>query len=304
MADSLQNSYYTFNITIGQNVGLYDLNDYLVDVTMTNATTGQESTQTLDFQEAFEAKLNRLVRNSGAAADDLQAFRLLNSEIGGGGDYFEIELNFIRSKMELPLGTLDVANKLTPGPDLSPDYPKAYGILTDIENTIKEILGNVKAGEDNNFTPSKPKNKLPLPLVYIFVSKNAPTYNTWYLGDGGWSIQVDIENVSPEPKNEYIPDTTPFKRRGLVKIRGQEEYRAAGQIIGKDLQANPETVASDNQTHVNGSETDEQVENSIAVSVWYFKNKTTGDVNTIEVKSKLPKSNYTNEYQRIKGIIG
>ena len=133
-------------------------------------------------------------------------------------------------------------------------------------------------------------------LAYINIESN---FLTFVEEDINWYNYY--QNKSEE---EYLPDTTPFRRRGLVKIQGEEQYREVGQIIGKDLVGNPTTVASDNQTHVSASETDDQVENSIAVSIWYFKNKTTQNFDTFENKSGIPSDNYKNEYQRIKSIVG
>ena len=177
-------------------------------------------------------------------------------------------------------------------------YFSSQKLSTDDQNTLDEVdLIVVTAIQEAIPT----KEGLPQPPIYTtFINLNDTNS---YGGVGKKKIYTFKNQVTTQPET-YIPDTTQFKKRGLVKIQGEEDYRSAGQIIGKDLQTNPESVSSDNQTHVNGSETDEQVENSIAVSVWYFKNKTTGDINTLELKSKIPKSNYTSEYQRIKGILG
>lgn len=143
----------------------------------------------------------------------------------------------------------------------------------------------------NNITTNDEIAKV---LSYINIESNFLTF-----------VEEDINWFKYYKNSEsYVPDTTQFKKRGLIKIQGQEEYRAAGQIIGKDLVANPTSIASDNQTHLNGSETDEQVENSIAVSIWYFKNKTTGDLNTLELLSKIPRETYITEYKRILQFLG
>jgi hypothetical protein len=143
------------------------------------------------------------------------------------------------------------------------------------------------------------KEGLPKPPIYIWTgSVDVNPY-----GGNGRKIIYTIKK-QPTVPDSYVPDTTAYKRRGLVKIQGEEQYREVGQIIGKDLVGNPTTVASNNQTHVSASETDEQVENSIAVSIWYFKNKTTQNFDTFENKSSIPSTNYKNEYQRIKSIIG
>ena len=144
------------------------------------------------------------------------------------------------------------------------------------------------------------KEGLPKPPIYRW----DPGSDINPYGGGAQKRTYTLKRQLPPPPESYVPDTTSYKRRGLVKIQGEEQYRSAGQIIGKDFVGNPTSISSDNQTHINGVETDEQVENSIAVSIMYFKNKTTGDINTFEVTRKLPKQNYINEYQRIKGILG
>ena len=145
------------------------------------------------------------------------------------------------------------------------------------------------------------KEGLPQPPIYTtFISFND---SNSYGGVGKKKIYTLKRRVET-PSETYVPDTTPFRRRGLVKIQGEEQYREVGQIIGKDLVGNPTTVSSNNQTHVSASETDEQIENSIAVSIWYFKNKTTGNINTFENRSKIPKEKYTSEYERLKIILG
>jgi predicted chitinase len=139
-------------------------------------------------------------------------------------------------------------------------------------------------------------------LSYINIESN---FLTFVEEDINWfnyyQITTTLGGVGTET---YTPDTTPYRRRGLVKIQGEEQYREVGQILGKDLVGNPTTVSSNNQTHVSASETDEQVENSISVSIWYFKNKTSGNINTFENRSKIPKEKYTSEYERLKIILG
>jgi len=143
------------------------------------------------------------------------------------------------------------------------------------------------------------KEGLPKPPLYVWTG--AVDVNPY--GANGRRIIYTIKK-QPTVPDSYVPDTTAYKRRGLVKIQGEEQYKKAGESIGKNLLANPASVASNNETHTKAVETDEQVENSIAVSIWYFKNQTTGNLNTIEYTSKIPKATYLSEYDRIKSILG
>jgi hypothetical protein len=172
--------------------------------------------------------------------------------------------------------------------------------LDDIDNLIENSLTNSVSSYTERVIPKPPKFK----MVRTSGSSFEDTSNIYFESGGASEITITFSGDDPAPKESYIVDTTPYRKRGLVKIQGEEQYREVGQIIGKDLVGNPTTVASDNQTHVSASETDEQVENSIAVSIWYFKNKTTQNFDTFENKSSIPSSNYKNEYQRIKGILG
>lgn len=306
MAEDLSGSYYVIGVTVFIKVGKYSFSDYEVAVTRKNINTGAEVTKKEGIADALEDNLRGFIKSTGAGVEFDEVKFSVRDDVAEKKK-IQFDLNFIRSAMDLPPGTFDSATgRVTPGPAISPSYTKAYGILQGVEDTIKKTLTTAYENPDSSNWKGRDNQKsgLPKPMTFEFESIDDPVQNTWFKGDGGWRIVVKVNNVDLDPGESYVPDTTPFKRRGLVKIQGQEDYRAAGQIIGKDLTANPSSVASDNQTHVNGVDNDEQVENSIAVSIWYFKNKTTGDVNTVELKSKLPKSNYVNEYQRIKGIMG
>lgn len=306
MAEDLSGSYYVIGVTLLIKVGKYSFSDYEVAVTRKNVNTGADVTKKEGIADALEDNLQTFIKSTKAGVE-FDEVKFASRDDVAEKKKIQFDLNFIRSAMELPPGTFDSATgKVTPGPSINPAYSKAYNILKGVEDTIKQTLTSAYLNPDDYNWKGRDNQKsgLPIPMTFEFESLDDPVQNTYYKGDGGWRIVVRVNNVDLDPGQSYIPDTTQFKRRGLVKIQGQEDYRAVGQIIGKDLIANPASVASDNQSHVNGVDNDEQVENSIAVSLWYFKNKTTGDVNTIEIKSKIPKSNYINEYQRIKGIIG
>jgi hypothetical protein len=306
MAEDLSQSYYIIGVYVSIKQGKYTLGDYEVDVTRTNVNTGAQVTRTRTIADALEVKIGDYIKTTNAS-DLGQEVRFDTRDEDGERFNFNFYITLYRSKMELPPGTFDAGTgKVTPGPPISPQYAKAYDILTNVENRIKEVLTTAYGVKDSSNWKGREKIKdgLPVPMTFEFESVDDPIQNVFYKGDGGWRIGVKVNNIALDPTESYIPDTSAFRRRGLVKIQGSEEYRAAGQVIGKDLVGNAETVASNNQTHINGSETDEQVENSIAVSVWYFKNKTSGNVNSLELRSKIPKDKYVSEYQRIKGILG
>jgi hypothetical protein len=164
--------------------------------------------------------------------------------------------------------------------------------LTDIDEIETVVKNAIKAANPT-------KEGLPKPP--LFTSTWSTDVNPY--GGNGRRIIYTIKK-QPTVPDSYVPDTTAYKRRGLVKIQGEEQYKKAGESIGKNLLENPASVASNNETHTKAVETDEQVENSIAVSIWYFKNQTTGDLNTIEYTSKIPKATYLSEYDRIKSILG
>ena len=148
-------------------------------------------------------------------------------------------------------------------------------------------------------TAKTTRQGLPQPPIFAW---RAELDSNPYGGEGR-KITFTLQKQT-QTTESYTADTTPYKRRGLVKIQGQAEYSSAGQVLGKDFTTKTDVVASDNLTHTRGADTPEQIENSIAVSIWYFKNKTTGNLDTIEYKSKIPKNIYTDEYNRIKSILG
>ena len=76
-------------------------------------------------------------------------------------------------------------------------------------------------------------------------------------------------------------DGPTYKGRGLLQITGKTNYKQAGQFLNKDFLNNPETVAADNKTHINASDTSEQLSNSVLVSVRYWlKGSSWGNLNS------------------------
>jgi putative chitinase len=60
--------------------------------------------------------------------------------------------------------------------------------------------------------------------------------------------------------NTEAGDGRRFKGRGLIQLTGRANYRAFGQAIGVDLQANPERVATDPDL-------------AVEVACWFWKNR-------------------------------
>lgn len=65
-------------------------------------------------------------------------------------------------------------------------------------------------------------------------------------------------------------DGPKYKGRGLIQLTGKNNYKAAGQFLNKDFVNNPNTVASENNTHIKAAASSEQLDNSALVSVRYW----------------------------------
>lgn len=75
-------------------------------------------------------------------------------------------------------------------------------------------------------------------------------------------------------------DGSKFIGRGLIKILGKNQYNLASQYLSQDFINNPSLVAADNKTHLAASDTDEQLQNCILVSIIYWlKISSFGDLN-------------------------
>jgi len=98
-----------------------------------------------------------------------------------------------------------------------------------------------------------------------------------------YNNRADLGNVDGDgPK--YIG-------RGLIKILGKNKYTTAGQLMNKDFVNNPNLVAADNKTHILGSDTVEQLNNCIEVSlIYYLKLSTWGNLNDYADKMDINQS--------------
>jgi len=77
-----------------------------------------------------------------------------------------------------------------------------------------------------------------------------------------------------------INDGPKYIGRGLIKILGKNQYGSAGQYLNQDFINNPLLVSADNKTHISGSDTTQQLNNCILVSIiYYLKISTWGNLN-------------------------
>jgi predicted chitinase len=97
-------------------------------------------------------------------------------------------------------------------------------------------------------------------------------------------------------------DGAKYKGRGLLQITGKHNYKKSGEFLNKDFVNFPETVSADNKTHINASDSAEQLSNSALVSVRYWlKGSSWGNLNSYADDMDINKSIDTGIYS-IAGI--
>ena len=75
-------------------------------------------------------------------------------------------------------------------------------------------------------------------------------------------------------------DGVTYKGRGLIQIVGKNMYQKIGDFLNQDFINNPTTVSADNATHVSASDTVDQLNNCVLVSVGYWlKGSSWGNLN-------------------------
>ena len=80
--------------------------------------------------------------------------------------------------------------------------------------------------------------------------------------------------------NTKTGDGKKFKGRGLVQLTGRSNYKKAGDYLNKDYLTDPSIVAADNDAHKKGTDTQEQIENTILTSVrFWLKGSAWGNLN-------------------------
>lgn len=65
-------------------------------------------------------------------------------------------------------------------------------------------------------------------------------------------------------------DGPKYKGRGLIQVTGRNNYKKAGQYLKKDFINDPESVAAENKVHLAGGASDEQKQNAVQSSIWYW----------------------------------
>jgi hypothetical protein len=95
-------------------------------------------------------------------------------------------------------------------------------------------------------------------LSFVNIESN---YLNFVTEDVNWT-KYAVTNGSP------LTTDLEYKGRGLSMIFGEDQYKLTGQFLGKDFLSNPTIITSDNATHLTGSDTDEQVINSILIAVF------------------------------------
>lgn len=93
--------------------------------------------------------------------------------------------------------------------------------------------------------------------------------------------------------NDQPGDGRKFKGRGLVQMTGRNNYNKTGKFLNKDFVNNPQSVASENETHQKGASTSEQITNSILTSVrFWLKGSAWGNLNDYADSMDIKKSMY------------
>lgn len=102
-------------------------------------------------------------------------------------------------------------------------------------------------------------------LAQIFGEVNALLYATELGKDGGsqYENRTDLGNNQPGDGRKY-------KGRGFIQLTGRVNYRGRGKEIGQDIVNNPTTVAADNDIHRAGKATQQQIQNTVLVTVAFW----------------------------------
>jgi predicted chitinase len=91
----------------------------------------------------------------------------------------------------------------------------------------------------------------------------------------------DGSKYNNNPDLENGPTDGPkYKGRGLIQITGKSNYKKAGNFLQKDFINNPNSVAAENTVWISGGSSNEQTNNSILTSVYYWiKGSSWGNLN-------------------------
>jgi predicted chitinase len=108
-----------------------------------------------------------------------------------------------------------------------------------------------------------------------------------------WVTELDSGskyNNNPDLGNG--PNDGPkYRGRGMIQITGKSNYRKAGDFLQKDFVNNPNSVASENTVWISGGSSNEQTNNSILSSIYFWlRGSSWGNLNDYADKMdiKLP----------------
>ena len=146
-------------------------------------------------------------------------------------------------------------------------------------------------------------NRISAFLGFMNIESN---YLAFVTEDVNWFNYYNDNQLSP------TVDTSKYKGRGLLKIKGYNQYLQVGQNLNANFLDFPDNVASENSVHLSASESEEQLYNCIKVSLWYYWNVLAKNIsnpheeegiNKIDILSKIDKKVYVNEVLRIKNYL-
>jgi hypothetical protein len=126
-------------------------------------------------------------------------------------------------------------------------------------------------------------------LSFVNIESN---YLNFVAEDINWTKYAVVSGESLSTDLEY-------KGRGLSMIFGEDQYKIVGQFLGKDFLTNPTIITSDNATHITGSDTDEQVMNSILIAVFKWTKVFSSSFPLDRPDKKQKSTDYISEFNRL-----
>ena len=130
-------------------------------------------------------------------------------------------------------------------------------------------------------------------LSFVNIESN---YLNFVTEDVNWA-KYAVENGDP------LTTDLEYKGRGLSMIFGEDQYKLTGQFLGKDFLTNPIIITSDNSTHLTGSDTDEQVINSILIAIFKWINVFSSSFPLDRPDKKQKSTNYISEFNRLMDLF-
>ena len=208
-----------------------------------------------------------------------------------------------------PPGTITPATSTSPQDNIDP-IPPAPPVAPAEEESIltKEIWRTIYLGKVN----PKVIEKYYTPMVEILRKYNIKedieisnflsfvniesNYLNFVTEDVNWA-KYAVENGDP------LTTDLEYKGRGLSMIFGEDQYKLTGQFLGKDFLTNPTIITSDNATHLTGSDTDEQVINSILIAIFKWINVFSSSFPLDRPDKKQKSTNYISEFNRLMDLF-